>query len=39
MDVKKFLSEFYKGTKKQTLGTVIYFMKKYRLKHLLYGAK
>lgn len=29
MDVKKFLSEFYKGTKKQTLGTVIYFMKKY----------
>lgn len=29
MDVKKFLSEFYKGTKKQTLDTVVYFMKKY----------
>lgn len=29
MDVKEFLSGFYKGTKKQTLDTVIYFMKKY----------
>ena len=29
MDVKKFLSEFYKGTKEQTLDTAIYFMKKY----------
>ena len=29
MDVKKFLSEFYKGTKKQTLSKIIYFMKKY----------
>lgn len=29
MDIKKFLSEFYKGTKKQTLDTMLYFMKKY----------
>ena len=26
MDVKEFLSGFYKGTKKQTLDAVVYFM-------------
>lgn len=30
MDVKEFLSGFYKGTKKQTLDAVVYFMEKYK---------
>ena len=30
MDVKEFLSKFYKGTKKQTLDAVVYFMEKYK---------
>ena len=29
MDVKEFLSKFYKGTKNQTLDAVVYFMEKY----------
>ena len=29
MDIKKFLSKFYKGTKNQTLDAVVYFMAKY----------
>lgn len=31
MDVKEFLSGFYKGTKKQTLDAVVYFMEKYKI--------
>ena len=30
MDVKEFLSKFYKGTKKQALDAVVYFMEKYK---------
>lgn len=30
MDVKEFLSGFYKGTKNQTLDAVVYFMEKYK---------